>query len=164
MSACPTPAACSFHDACLGSDEELLAEKDALDRISLEQSFTTDPVERLIGDALTAAGFEWKHECHPSRNRDPVRLDFAVEGGPYIEVKRFHAERCGKQLAQAPEVILIQGMAAARWFANALAAGSRRAKTPQAVECEASQSGPQGQRPNPEGGQGQHPVSNNEHR
>jgi hypothetical protein len=33
--------------------------------------------------------------------------------------------------------------------AKALAAGSRRAKTPKAVECEASQSGPKGNAQNP---------------
>jgi hypothetical protein len=98
----------------------MLAEKDKLDRVSLEQCFTTDPVERIVGDALTAAGFEWRHEGHPERRCDPVRLDFQIDGGPYVEVKRFHAPRCEAQLAQTGDVILIQGIEAARWFASAI--------------------------------------------
>ena len=97
-----------------------LAEKDRLDRVSLEQCFTTDPVERLVADALTAAGFEWRHEGHPARRNDPVTLDFEVVGGPHVEVKRFHTPRCEAQLAQAENVILIQGIEAARWFAEML--------------------------------------------
>jgi hypothetical protein len=104
---------------------ELLAEKGRLDRVSLEQSFTNDPVERLVGAALTEAGFEWRHEGHPQRRGDPITLDFQIIGGPHVEVKRFHTPRVGAQLAQAENVILIQGIDAARWFAAALRAGGK---------------------------------------
>jgi hypothetical protein len=98
----------------------LLTEKDRLDRVNLEQCFTNDPVERLVGEALTEAGFEWRHEGHPSRRDDPVTLDFEIVGGPHVEVKRFHTPRSATQLAQVENVILIQGIEAARWFAELL--------------------------------------------
>ena len=97
-----------------------LREKDRLDRVSLEQCFTNDPVERIVAEALTAAGYEWRHEGHPARRGDPVTLDFEIVGGPHVEVKRFHTPRVGAQLAQAENVILIQGIEAARWFAEML--------------------------------------------
>lgn len=100
----------------------LLAEKDRLDRVSLEQCFTNDPVERMIGESLTAAGFKWKHEGHPDRRNDPITLDFEIADGPYIEVKRFHTPRCETQLNQVENVILVQGIGAARWFADLIMA------------------------------------------
>lgn len=88
----------------------------------LAGSFTNDPVEKMIGDSLTAAGFEWQHEGHPDRRDDPVTLDFKIVGGPHVEVKRFHTPRCERQLAQVENVILVQGIEAARWFSELLMA------------------------------------------
>jgi hypothetical protein len=70
-----------------------------------------DPVERVVADALTEAGIDWDIPDHP------ITLDFKVKDGPYIECKRFHAPRVVNQMAQAEDVIVIQGMAAAKWFA-----------------------------------------------
>lgn len=81
----------------------------------------SDPVEQLVADGLTAAGVEWRTKDDPARRRDPVTLDFEIVGGPHIEVKRFASPRSAGQLAQAENVILIQGIDAARWFAAAIA-------------------------------------------
>lgn len=110
---------------------EYLREKDRSDCIQLTQDFTTDPVERIVGGALEAAGYAPKHEGHPDRVGDGPTLDFELANGIYIEVKRMHTPRVERQLAQTSDVILIQGMEAARWFAQAIEA--RRAATLGAV-------------------------------
>ena len=91
----------------------------------------TDPIERIIADALALAGIAFKHEMHPDRiaeekaqnaaNGQGLRrsvLDFKLENGPYIEVKQYSSDRSNKQLATHPNVILIQGRLAAYWFAE----------------------------------------------
>ena len=106
----------------LANDErpEYLHEKDRADCVQLTQDFTTDPVERIIGSALSAAGYAPKHEGHPDRSGDGPTLDFELPDQIYIEVKRMHSPRIERQMAQATDVIAIQGMRAAEWFANAI--------------------------------------------
>ena len=95
-------------------------DKDRKDAISLTQEHTTDPVELLVGAALEAAGYKPMHEGHPARAGYGPTLDFELSNGLYIEVKRMHSPRIEKQMAQAENVIAIQGMAAAEWFAKAI--------------------------------------------
>ena len=99
---------------------EYFREKDRADCIQLVQDFTNDPVERIVGEALDAAGYAPKHESHPDRAGDGPTLDFKLADGIYVEVKRMHTPRVERQLAQASDVILIQGIEAARWFAQAI--------------------------------------------
>lgn len=100
--------------------EELEAEERAR-RIQLDQHECADPYERMIADALTDAGISWQYERHPDRaNEQGRKLDFKIGEGLYIEVKRAHTDRVNEQLAAAPNVVLIQGRDAIRWFADIL--------------------------------------------
>lgn len=98
------------------------AEKDSLDRVSLEQHFSTCPAERLIADALTDAGIGWQHESHPDRRNETPdgvpMLDFKLDNGIYIEVKLMHTSRVERQLAFQHNAIVVQGMPATRWLAD----------------------------------------------
>lgn len=72
-----------------------------------------DPMEQKIEDALRAAHLDF--ECGPAGG---ATLDFWVPTkGVHIEVKQFHSERIGKQMAQAPNVIVAQGAEAVEWLA-----------------------------------------------
>ncbi len=74
----------------------------------------SDPIELIIANGLTTAGIAFVHE---SEGLIP-RLDFYLPGRDiYIEVKQFHSERIAQQMAQAPNVIAIQGREAALAFA-----------------------------------------------
>jgi len=75
-----------------------------------------DPIERIVAEALTAARIPFTHEHERGGG-----LDFELTGtGIFIECKQFHAERIGQQIAPFPNVIVIQGRAAAEWFARSL--------------------------------------------
>ena len=69
-----------------------------------------DPMEVIVGGALDALGIKY-------RKGDP--LDYECDGYA-IEVKQFHSERAIRQLSGREDVILIQGKAAARAFAQLL--------------------------------------------
>lgn len=74
----------------------------------------TDPVEQVVADGLTAAGIPFVHESENKRQG----LDFFLPDQlVLIECKRFYSERTNDQLRPHGNVILIQGMAAARAFA-----------------------------------------------
>ena len=80
----------------------------------------TDPMERICGQALRAAGvaFITDHEA-----ASPARLDFYLpESDLHIEVKRFHSERVAEQLRRAENVILLQGAGAVQFFASLMTA------------------------------------------
>jgi hypothetical protein len=77
----------------------------------------SDPIERIIAGALTAAGVRFSYEALRPSGR---RLDFVLDNGVAIEVKQFASERTGAQMASEPNVILIQGRQAAEWFASVL--------------------------------------------
>lgn len=79
----------------------------------------TDPVEATVQHALDKVGVYYRseHECAHA-------LDFCLpDYGVHIECKRFHSERSANQLSRADNVILIQGMEAARFFARAITGG-----------------------------------------
>ena len=82
----------------------------------------SDPVEAVIAEALERAGVRFVGEDHPL-NR--ARLDFYLpDEDIHIECKRFATERTNQQLARAPQVIVIQGLEAAQWFAKQLSGTS----------------------------------------
>lgn len=97
---------------------------------------TTDPMERIVADALDAAGISYATDLGGG---NPSGLDFRLAGGVEIEVKRFHSPRIAEQMSRAENVIAIQGIEAARFFAallhrvqpkrNAQAIEARRAET-----------------------------------
>jgi hypothetical protein len=76
----------------------------------------TDPIERIVADGLDAAGIAYVHEDATTKGLD-FRL---VASGVFIEVKQYHAARIATQMARDPNVIAIQGRAAAEWFAAML--------------------------------------------
>lgn len=79
----------------------------------------TDPMERLIAEALDKAGIAWLHENDPG---NAARLDFYLpDHDLYIEVKRLASERSGDQLKRADNVVLVQGKAAVEWLVEMLA-------------------------------------------
>lgn len=70
---------------------------------------TTDPVERVIEDALLDIGaiYQAGHEV-------PNNLDFYLpHAGIYIECKRFNTDWIAGQMARVPDIIVVQGMKAA---------------------------------------------------
>jgi hypothetical protein len=72
-----------------------------------------DPIELMIANALSEAGWAFTHE---SENKDQ-RLDFYLPGvDVYIECKQFHTYRISDQIKPFPNVIVIQGRKAAEIF------------------------------------------------
>lgn len=72
--------------------------------------------EKIVGEALRRSGRRYVTENHPSNT---ARLDFYLpDEDVYVEVKSFHSPRIGPQMGRAANVIAIQGMAAARLFAE----------------------------------------------
>lgn len=81
---------------------------------------TGDPLEDAIEAALKEAGIRYV------RDRDglvPSHLDFYLpDADVYIEVKRFHSDRIGGQMARAENVIAVQGLRAVQFMTAALSA------------------------------------------
>lgn len=77
-----------------------------------------DPVERVVASALDAAGVRYTHQ--DIGNAVAGQLDFALPNGVQIECKRFHAARVVDQMAAHENVIVIQGMKAAKTFQQLL--------------------------------------------
>jgi hypothetical protein len=74
-----------------------------------------DPIERLIADALQAAGLAF---TTGQGDGAASGMDFELpELGLAIEVKRFHSDRNAEQMARASDVIVAQGEVAARALA-----------------------------------------------
>lgn len=70
---------------------------------------TTDPMERIIEKALIDAGVTYEIDGDGGR----YLLDFYLpDADLHIEVKRFHSERIGRQMAQFENVIVAQGRVA----------------------------------------------------
>ena len=80
-----------------------------------------DPVERIIEDFLIETGVSYiKDQRHPYADRT---LDFYLPTYDlFIEVKQFHTERAVKQLAGLTNVLLVQGIPAARALVKLLLA------------------------------------------
>ena len=81
---------------------------------------SSDPVERIIADALDKAGIAYVCETDQENS---ARLDFYLpDTGIYIEAKRMASDRSAEQLRRANNVILVQGLEAARALASWIAA------------------------------------------
>jgi len=73
----------------------------------------SDELEKQVGNALDEANIKF--------SRMGQRLDFYLyEHDVYIEVKKYHSERSGAQLATQDNIILIQGKEAVKLFCNML--------------------------------------------
>lgn len=72
-------------------------------------------MEAIVADALDRAGIAYVCDDNGSG------LDFLIVDGPHIEVKRYHSARIAEQMSRVENVIAIQGIEAARWFAARLA-------------------------------------------
>lgn len=70
---------------------------------------TPDPVEQPIADALDIAGIRYE--------RDKPLDFFLPELGLHIECKQFYSERAVRQLEGKRDVILVQGVEAAKFLA-----------------------------------------------
>lgn len=73
---------------------------------------TTDPIERVVADALKEAGVSY---YAPAGN--DIRF-FLAGCDTYIECKAYHSDRIVDQMKRAPNMIAIQGMGAALTFAH----------------------------------------------
>ena len=78
-----------------------------------------DPLERTIAEALDKAGIEYLTDFGGG---NPSGLDFRLDSGIEIEVKRFHSPRIATQMARANNVIAVQGAAAVAFMAECIAA------------------------------------------
>lgn len=77
----------------------------------------TDPMEKIVREALNKAGVKFVEEEDPRA----LGLDFfLIDHGVWVEVKQFHTERVNEQMQRAPNVIVIQGVEAARYFSSLL--------------------------------------------
>lgn len=80
----------------------------------------TDPMERLIEEALIASGRRYCTEEDPANT---ARLDFYLpDDDLYIEVKRMHSPRIAEQTGRVANVIVAQGDGAVRALAGLLKA------------------------------------------
>lgn len=78
----------------------------------------SDPMERIMAEALDAAGIAYAREKEPG---NAAGLDFYLpDHDLYIEVKRMASDRSGDQLKRADNVVLVQGKAAVEWLAARL--------------------------------------------
>ena len=84
----------------------------------------TDPMEQIIASALDDAGFSF---ATGEGGGNASGLDFRLESGIEIEVKRFHSPRIAAQMARADNVIAVHGEQAVRFLANAIRALGRGA-------------------------------------
>lgn len=75
----------------------------------------TDPIERIIADALLGANVPFTSEKSGTH-----RLDFGLGDGVFVEVKQFYTARADSALQKNENVILIQGRRAAERFASLL--------------------------------------------
>jgi hypothetical protein len=77
----------------------------------------TDPMERIVFDALAQGRYIFHWDPHPACKG----LDFYLPAqNIFIEVKRFHSDRIGAQMARGDNVIALQGRDAVLWFAQRL--------------------------------------------
>jgi len=73
-----------------------------------------DPVEAVIFDALQSSGVRFR-----LGDNTPPRLDFTLlDCDVHIECKRMHTPRTCEQMTRADNIIVIQGLDAAKAFAS----------------------------------------------
>jgi hypothetical protein len=76
-----------------------------------------DPVERIIADALDSQRIRYVRDGEgETKALDFYLPDFDV----YLEVKRFHTRRIAEQTSRVENVIVVQGIKAAQFFAGCL--------------------------------------------
>ena len=76
-----------------------------------------DHLEKKIAEALESAGIEFIHENEIAEQF----LDFYLPAyDVFIEVKQFHAERIGRQMGYADNVIAVQGSKAVDFLIDIL--------------------------------------------
>lgn len=78
---------------------------------------TPCPLETQVAQALDGAGIAY---TTPAQRRDPTGLDFRIEGGIEIEVKRMPSPRIAAQMATAENVIALQGPVSVKFFVELL--------------------------------------------
>jgi hypothetical protein len=78
----------------------------------LDKQQISDPMERMIADALDCNGIRYVHE-EPNTRLDFYLPDFDV----YIEVKQFHSDWIARQMSRASNVIALQGRRSCELFA-----------------------------------------------
>ncbi len=84
----------------------------------------TDPMERLIADALNYAKIKYITDQEAA---SPAQLDFYLpDFDIHIEVKQMHSDRIGAQMSRADNVIVAQGATAVRWLASVILTGDFR--------------------------------------
>jgi hypothetical protein len=80
----------------------------------------TDPMERMIEEALIEAGITFQSDFGGGT---PHNLDFHLpDYDVAIEVKRMHSPRISDQMARADNVIAAQGIKGVRFLAKAIRA------------------------------------------
>lgn len=75
----------------------------------------SDPMERILAEAMSLAGINYEHETSGA-----TPLDFYLPPAVHIEVKQFHSPRIAAQMARADNVIAVQGRGAVEWLAKLL--------------------------------------------
>lgn len=79
----------------------------------------SDPVETVIALALNEAGIGYQTDAPINGSS----LDFYLyNSGVYIECKRMFTKRILRQMQSCDEIIVIQGLDAAKMFASMIAA------------------------------------------
>ena len=82
---------------------------------------TDDPMEARIILALKRAGIRF---VQPQDEHAATGLDFYLpDHDLYIEVKQFHSDRIGRQMASAENVVVAQGAAAVEALARMIERG-----------------------------------------
>jgi len=76
-----------------------------------------DPVEAIVEDALIKANIGY---TIPAQQHFSSGLDFRLDNGIYIECKQMYTPRIEKQMASQDQVIVIQGIESAKFFASLL--------------------------------------------
>lgn len=80
----------------------------------------TDPMERLIYDALVDADMDFTTDYGGG---NPSGLDFRLANGVEIEVKQYHSPRISDQMSRADNVIVAQGRKACEMLAEMIRRG-----------------------------------------
>lgn len=76
----------------------------------------SDPVEAIVADGLTRAGILFIHDSEGAEVN--CGLDFYLPTAEvHVECKRFRSERTEGQMARVKDIIVIQGVGAAKAFA-----------------------------------------------
>lgn len=97
---------------------------------------TADPVEREVALTLAKHGIRYHRDLrHPMTGR--VLDFFLIDHDLFVEVKQFHTDRLEQQIAGVTNVLVVQGMPAAKAFgallekvhANAFTLGMSHARS-----------------------------------